>query len=101
MNADILNTGTAINIKGKHSGHYYEGLLYDSDVINDNTFSGKQYLVDIKDLSEREVVDFHDIHVVEDGQIPVNSVKGKKYMIIDGKPRFGKQYTTLEDLKGT
>ncbi len=100
MQVDILGMGTYFNIKGKKSGHYYEGLVYETAQPNQNTFVNKQYVVDIKEASATEVTEIHDILSFEDGNIPVESLKGEKYMIIDGKPRFNEGYTTIEDLKG-
>jgi hypothetical protein len=75
-------------------------LVYETAQPNQNTFEGKQYVVDIKEANDTEVTAIHDILSFADGNIPVESLKGEKYMIIDGKPRFNEGYTTMEDLKG-
>ena len=94
--ADILGTGTAYNIKGL-AGYYYEGLLFEKNNIRSNRFDdGKHYLIDVKNVSDLEITEYYGISIFYDDKIPVETLQGEKYFILEDKPRFGR-ISVLED----
>lgn len=97
---DILGTGTAFNFKGKVTGYYYEGLLFDKNIARTSRFgNGRHIIIDVKELSGTEITDSFSIETFSNEEIPIESLKGDKYFVIEGRPRFGR-ITTLDDLKG-
>jgi hypothetical protein len=98
--ADILNTGTHYNIKGKISNYYYEGLLFNKNDIKTVTFqNGKHIIVDVAETTETEITKFHGISTFEGDNVPFDTLKGDKYFVIADLVRFGR-VLTVDDLKG-
>jgi len=98
--ADILNTGTHYNIKGKISNYYYEGLLFNKNDIKTVTFqNGKHIIVDVAETTETEITKFHSVSTFEGDNVPFETLKGDKYFVIADLVRFGR-VLTVDDLKG-
>lgn len=95
---DILGSGTSLNYKSEKRDYYYEGLLFDKNVTRSTHFgNGKHYLIDVKSHNDHLVTEKYSITTFDNDAIPLSSLKGDKYFVIEDKPRFGR-FTTYEDL---